>query len=139
MKFLMAAFSLLLFVGILMGCSLVNSSGDSLIEYRRVGGIVGFEDYLTIQESGDATLSRRGELHNFKLDSSIMSRVTAAFEASNFRNLEKKYAPSRSMPDSFTYTITYQGYTVIAEDGALPDELQSLIDILNEIIINSGY
>lgn len=110
-----------------------------MLEYRRSGGIAGWNDYLVIHRDGRCTLQRReGQAETFTLDQATLDALREAMAASQFFDLKPSYLPPRAVPDAFRYTITYQDsgrrHTVETSDGAVPPELAPVIDRLNRII-----
>jgi hypothetical protein len=123
--------------GWLSGCA-KPSAPETLIEYRRSGGLLGLDDQLAIQADGKAVLTRKSGRSEFALDGDTMSRLRALFEQAGFARLRKEYLPPHPSADLFEYVVTYKGHTVRTMDGAIPLSLQPILDALNEIVERRG-
>lgn len=107
--------------------------GGALAEYKRTGGIVGFNDHLVIQADGKATLTRRTGKFEFTLSAEQLKQTQAVFQIANFANL--KEAPSRLLvPDELSYVIVYQGKVFRTSDTQMPAELQPVLALLNGLV-----
>ena len=109
-----------------------------LIEYRRTGGIAGFDDHLVVTADGQATLTRRNATSTFALDKAALAQLTAALDQAGFAGLRAKYLPAGQGADFFDYVITYQGHTVHTQDTAVPVALQPALAALNQVISAQG-
>lgn len=125
----------LLMTGFLAGCA-GSSSPETLVEYRRSGGFVGFDDHLVINKDGTTTLTRHTTVSEFTLDQNSIDRLNALFEEAAFSELRRRYVPPRAGNDLFEYEVTYSGKTVRAVDGAAPPSLTIVLDTLNRIVDN---
>lgn len=115
----------------LSGCG--DSTPATAIDYRRTGGIAGFDDHLTIQPGGQATLTRRGAQATFTVDQATLKQLTTLLDKAGFSRLPAESLAQRGA-DLFTYEITYQGRTVRTQDTAIPAALQPAIDLLNTLV-----
>jgi hypothetical protein len=123
--------------GWLVGCTKTSSS-ETLIEYRRSGGLLGLDDYLVIKKSGEATLTRKSDFYEFTLDEETLNHLQSLFEEAEFSQLRRKYLPSRQVSDSFEYVVIYRGQTVRAMDDAVPLSLWPILEALNQIVESQG-
>ena len=110
-----------------------------VIEYRRSGGLAGWNEYLVIRSDGQCTLERSGSrAQRCTLDAETVQRLQTLVRESRFFELEARYLPPRPIPDAFHYTVTVQDgtrrHTVETTDGAVPPELNELLTQLNRII-----
>ncbi len=117
------------------------AQADVLVEYRRTGGLAGFDDHLTIQPDGAATLERKGQdPKTFSLDEEAVSTLRQVLNQADFSELEGQHEPGRAIPDALHYEVTYvrntSRFTVKASDGAVPEELAPALDMLDHIIAN---
>lgn len=128
---------MIILTGWMAGCTKASSS-ETWVEYRRSGGFAGLDDRLVIKESGEATLTRKSQHSEFTLNGDTMKRLQALFEGANFSQLRREYLPSQLGPDLFEYTVTYKGYTVRTMDGAVPPQLQPILEALNQIVEGQG-
>lgn len=109
-----------------------------LVDFRRTGGIAGFDDHLIIRAGGDVTLERKGGVrHVFTVDKTVVLRLQQAIEEAGFFELASQAHPAEIIPDALIYRITCQTdgrrHTVETSDGAIPQQLMPLIDELNQI------
>jgi hypothetical protein len=110
-----------------------------MLEYRRSGGIAGWNDHLVIYTDGQATLERKGgQSETFVLDPETLDTLRKLMADSRFFEMKPSYLPQRTIPDAFRYVVTYQDgnrrHTVETSDGAVPPELAPIISQLNRII-----
>ncbi len=113
------------------------SPSPSTIDYRRTGGIAGFDDHLIIQTTGAATLTRRGAQSTFTVDQATLKQLTTLLSQAGFSRLPAE-SLARGGADLFTYEIVYQGHRVRVQDTTVPSSLQPVIDLLNTIVQKTG-
>lgn len=114
---------------------LANASADGvLVEYQQTGGIVGIDDMIVVFLDGRASVTRSGRLTTTFIQSDSFERLGQRLERSKFHTLNSTYSPAVDCCDLITYRITYKGQTIWMTDTAIPEELQPVIDILNEIM-----
>lgn len=105
----------------------------ALVEYKRTGGILGFNDHLVIQPNGKATLARRTGKFDFTLSEDQLKQTQAVFQIAGFANL--KEGPSKLLvPDELSYVIVYQGKVFRTSDTQMPAELQPVMALLNGLV-----
>ncbi len=75
----------------LIGCATDTSQGAPL-EYRRSGGIVGFDDYLAIDAKGHAILTRRTGKFVLDLTSDELARLQALLRDAGFATIPENKA-----------------------------------------------
>jgi hypothetical protein len=107
------------------------------VDYHRTGGIAGFDDRIVIFDNGAAVISSGLASREIKLNQTDIDRITSAFTAAQFSQLEGNYTARRGSADIFHYTISYHSKTVNTEDSATPPLLQPVIDELNGILRTS--
>lgn len=127
----------LLLAGWLTGCTRAASSG-ARIEYRRSGGFAGLDDHLVIQEDGKAILTRKTGRSGFVVDDATMTRLRVLFDQAEFSKLRREHLPRRKGSDLFEYVITHKGHTVRTMDTAVPESLQPILEVLNQIVESDG-
>jgi hypothetical protein len=116
----------------LAACS--SSTSASFITFQRSGGFMGLDDTLTIEASGKARLTQRGGSSiDFQVAQDKLSQLQQLFDATGFARLNASYQGSAGA-DLITYRVSYKSHTVRAVDGAVPAELQPILDELNEIV-----
>jgi len=111
-----------------------GASTGVLITYHRTGGIAGFQDDLTVCENGSARISRKGEVQVIQLNSTEFDALRDACDETGFLMLSYEYLPGGEGRDLFFYEITVDGRTILTADTAVPEELVSLIELLNGIV-----
>lgn len=83
-------------------------------------------------------LVRRSSRFEFTLDRETVARLRALCEAAGFTRLRDEYVPPGSGADLLEHVVTYRGRTVRAVDGAVPAELQPLLEALAQVIESRG-
>lgn len=139
--------SLIVAVGFLAGCATAptptvpaplptqpSSASASTIEYRRSGGFAGFNDALTIDAQGHATVTRRTGKAEFDLTVDERNRLVTVFRDVGFASIPEDSTRKPLVPDEISYVIMYQNHTVKTSDTAMPDKLQPIIALLNELL-----
>lgn len=122
------------------GCANGGTASPSsiLVNYHRSGGIVSFNDRLTIYYDGRCELQRKQVEQEFTLKPSQVAHLEGLLKEVNFPSLKEEYLAVPVGADLIEYFITYQvkgkKYTVHTEDGAVPDALQPVIAELDQII-----
>lgn len=119
---------------ILVFASALDNSPETFIEYTRTGGFAGFNDHLVISSDGTATVTRKDTTRQLQVPELTMRKLTTHISAADFRSLNDEYPAPQAGADYFTYTITYDGKTVVTEDTGVPQILVPIINVLNEII-----
>jgi hypothetical protein len=110
----------------------------SSIDYYRSGGFIGANDHLSIDLNGHATLTRRTGNSEFDLTHDQLTGIHAAFQSAGFVALPENAMPAGMPADGFSYTITYQGHTVKTADTAVPQSLDTVLVLLNQIVDSKG-
>jgi len=124
-------------VAITVSCTRAASSAV-LIDYRRTGGFVGFDDRLVIDKTYKATLTQKTGRYEFVLDQELGDRLLQQFAQADFTRLKAKYLPADTCCDLIEYRITYRNHMLRTMDTAVPATLQPVLDSLNEIIQSRG-
>ncbi|MBI3914928.1 MAG: hypothetical protein HY327_12175 [Chloroflexi bacterium] len=119
----------------LLGC---GGGANESVEYRRTGGIAGFDDNLSIAASGKATITRRTGKFEFTLTRDEQSRLYAALEKSDWSALKEDSRPAQLVPDALSYEIAYKGKRVRTADTAIPQSLEPVLIVLNELVDRRG-
>ncbi len=111
---------------------------DLLVEYRRTGGIAGFNDHLVIFSNGQSAYERRDRSGVFSLNGDDLAKLKSSLDAANFSALSPEYPAPSPGADYFSYTITYQGKTVKTETGGVPPPLSPVIGQLDYLLSQYG-
>ena len=119
---------------LLAACPSVNPQTSSLIEYERSGGIAGRTVRLVVQDNGEARFSARGDSANLAVGPDELARLKDLLQQIRFDTLRAEYRPSHAGADRFEYMIVHRGRRIVLQDGAVPPDLQPLIDLLNGLV-----
>lgn len=112
-----------------------TASQEPIIEYRRIGGFIGLDDYLKIETNRKATVVRKkGASFETVLDQQRYEQVLQQLDEAKFTDLDKEYLPANLCCDLTEYLITYKGKTVRTMDTAVPSGLQPVLRTLNGIV-----
>ena len=115
------------------GCSQATAT-NTLIEYQRAGGLLNFNDRLTIQSDGSGVVVRSGQRNGITLTPAEIQSLTTKMNSADFTNLQPAYNAPPPHADLITYILTYKGYTVQLMDGMIPVPLQPALDELNRVV-----
>ena len=103
------------------------------LSFNRSGGFAGFDDQIEIAQDGSYTVARRGaEPRKAQLTPDEITRLAALLAASGLFDADHQYETPGA--DQFVYTIVYNHHTVTAVDGAIPAQLQPVLDHLVALI-----
>jgi hypothetical protein len=112
----------------------VTSPSDTLLEYGRQGGLKGADDHLVVKRDGSYTLTRRNQQDvTGTLTQEQLAGLQQALAASNFKSIPH-VNKGGTIADGYTYRVVYDGYEVLAEDGAIPPALKNVITTLNAVL-----
>ena len=113
----------------------MSSQTPAMVEYRRSGGIAGFDDRLVIRTDGAAHLSRRQATADFTVPPDTLERLRKLLGEVPLEGLRAEYLPPRGQggADLFEYVVTFRGKSVRCLDTAIPPELQPLLRLLGAI------
>lgn len=106
----------------------------SLVGFSRTGGFAGFHDHLVIYPDGSASLTRKEYATGYTLAPEDLLELQDLLTGSGFSSLDPEYRAVNSGADLFTYEITYDGRTVLAEETAVPEHLIPVIDVLSRLV-----
>ena len=129
---------LILLTIIIIGLVSCQTSEDTLIDYKRTGGIAGLDDHLIIRTGGQAVLTQKGKRSEFMVPRAQIEQLIQALDDANFTKLNKEYLPEREGNDLIEYWITYKKHRVHTMDTAIPEELTPVLELLNQIIIHNS-
>ena len=105
--------------------------GAPLVSLVRTGGIAGLRDEVQVSPSGQVTVTgdRSPTSTTATMAPADLARLRTALARSGFATLESDYL-DRSAADAYQYAVTYQGRTVTADEGVVPEGLRPVIDQL---------
>lgn len=114
-----------------------TSNGDVLVDYKRTGGLAGFNDHLTIYANGTSLVSTKNEENQYVLTSKEMNDLITLFESSGFNSLNQAdlamYKVSGN--DFFMYSIEFRGHKIEAIEYAFPESIDPVIERLNNLVL----
>jgi hypothetical protein len=115
-----------------------ESSGDTrpLVTFGRTGGNDNRVYGLVVERGGGATLTQYPEqVKRFDVSGDDRDDLQSALDDLDMHNLKPNYLPSTPTAEGHRYSVTYQGMTVqAAEKADVPDQLQSVIDKLDNLV-----
>ena len=105
-----------------------------LVVLVRYGGITGATDRVEVDASGVATvISDRSPNPSTKTLSSLdLATLRTTLERAEIATLQRNYL-DRQARDAYQYDVTYQGVTVTADEGVLPQKLRPVVDQLSKL------
>jgi hypothetical protein len=107
------------------------------LRYVRSGGLAGVHDQLMISPDGRASLVVRGhEKQDFRLSDEELDSLTAALDEANLDDLPSEATTAPAAPDTFSYSVSYQGKRIRTADPSVPSDLKPLLSELNRIVEN---
>ena len=115
-----------------------TSPPSILVDYHRTGGVAGINDRLVIFNNGVAVISGGSTSTEISLNATDLALISVLFNESAFSQLQANYPAPRQSPDIMTYTVSYMGKTVTAQDTDIPPSLGTIIDKLNSILGSAG-
>jgi hypothetical protein len=115
------------------GSEVVASRG--LVDYQVSGGLMGVNDHLMILNDGRAVLSSStGPAKHFRLSAEAFEQVKDVLERAEWPDTGD---PQAVAPDTFVYSIDYDGHDVTFVDPAVPESIRSVSAVLNDVIYDS--
>lgn len=120
-----------LLLGALGGCGDDDEVGAALkgpVMLEVSGGFAGLRKSIVVDPDGTVTvvLGRRSETATFSADD--LQTLAGELEASGLFTEDRQFRGRGA--DLRTYTVTYDGATVAADDGVVPPELGPVIERL---------
>ncbi|MEI6293275.1 MAG: hypothetical protein WCP36_06310 [Methanomicrobiales archaeon] len=114
-----------------------TSNGDDIVDYKRTGGLAGFNDHLTIYANGTTFVTTKNRENQYVLPSKEMNDLIALFETSGFNSLNQAdlamYKVSGN--DFFMYSIEFRGHKIEAIEYAFPESVIPVIERLNNLVL----
>lgn len=108
-----------------------------LVDYHRTGGFAGFDDRLVIFDNGAGVLSSKTGSREILVNQTVLNAIASTFTTAQFSQLEANYTAAVGTADLLHYTISYHGKTVNTEESATPPDLLQVINLLDQIILES--
>ena len=107
---------------------------DILVEYKRTGGMAGFQDQMVVFENGQVVYSRKDNGGTFTVPAETLHRIRALLENADFPALAPHYPAASPGADYFFYSLTYREKTVTTETGGIPPRLEPVIMQLDALL-----
>jgi hypothetical protein len=106
-----------------------------LVVLLRYGGIAGSNDRVSVDALGVATVisDRSPNASTRTLSSGDLAALRTALQRAEITSLRRNYL-DRDARDAYQYDVTYQGVTVTADEGVVPDKLRPVVDQLTKLI-----
>jgi hypothetical protein len=106
-----------------------------LVVLLRYGGIAGTNDRVSVDALGVATIvsDRSPNASTRTLSSADLAALRTSLQRAEIASLRRNYL-DREARDAYQYDVTYQGVTVTADEGVVPDKLRPVVDQLTELI-----
>jgi hypothetical protein len=109
-----------------------------LVDYHRTGGTTGSNDRLVIFDNGVAAISGGSANTEILLNDTELTFISTLFNESDFSQLQASYPAHQQSPELMTYTVTYLGKTVTAQETDIPPSLETIIGALDSILKSAG-
>lgn len=109
-----------------------------LIDYHRTGGLNGSNDRLVIFTNGVAVVSEGPAQAETTLNSTDLALLSVLFNEADFSQLQANYPAPHESSGLVTYTVTYMGKTVSAQETDIPPSLETIIDKLDGVLAGTA-
>ena len=109
-----------------------------LVDYHRTGGTSGTNDRLVIFTNGVAALSEGSTTTEITLNTTDLTLLSVLFNESDFAQLQTNYPAPHQSSALVTYTITYMGKRVTAQETDIPPSLETIIDKLDGLLATAS-
>lgn len=106
-----------------------------LVVLLRYGGIAGSNDRVSVDAVGVATvISDRSDNSSTRtLSPADLAALRTALRRADIKSLRRNYL-DRQASDAYQFDVTYQGVTVTADEGVIPEKLRPVVDLLTKLI-----
>jgi len=106
-----------------------------LVVLLRYGGIAGSNDRVSVDAVGVATVisDRSDSSLTRTLSPGDLAALRTALRRADMKSLRRNYL-DRQARDAYQYDVTYEGVTVTADEGVVPEELRPVVDQLTKLI-----
>jgi hypothetical protein len=107
-----------------------------LVVLLRYGGIAGSNDRVSVDALGVATIisDRSPNASTRTLSASDLATLRTNLQRAEMATLRRNYL-DRQARDAYQFDVTYQGITVTADEGVIPDKLRPVVDQLTKLIV----
>jgi len=106
-----------------------------LVVLLRYGGIAGSNDRVSVDALGVATVisDRSDSASTRTMSPGDLAALRSALRRAEITSLRRNYL-DRDARDAYQYDVTYQGVTVTADEGVIPDTLRPVVDLLTKLM-----
>ena len=106
-----------------------------LVVLQRYGGIAGATDRVSVDAIGVVTVisDRSDNSLTRTLSPTDLAALRTALRRADIKSLRRNYL-DRQARDAYQYDVTYQGVTVTADEGVIPEKLRPVVDQLTRLI-----
>ena len=106
-----------------------------LVVLLRYGGIAGSNDRVSVDAVGVATVisDRSDSSLTRTLPPGDLAALRTALRRADVKSLRRNYLDHQAR-DAYQYDITYEGVTVTADEGVVPEKLRPVVDQLTKLI-----
>jgi hypothetical protein len=106
-----------------------------LVVLVRYGGIAGTNDRVSVDALGVATVisDRSPNPSTRTLPAGDLATLRTNLQRAEITTLQRNYL-DRQARDAYQFDVTYQGVTVTADEGVIPDTLRPVVDQLTKLI-----
>jgi hypothetical protein len=106
-----------------------------LVVLVRYGGIAGTNDRVSVDALGVATVisDRSPNPSTRTLSAGDLATLRRNLQRAEMPTLQRNYL-DRQARDAYQFDVTYQGITVTADEGVIPDTLRPVVDQLTKLI-----
>ncbi len=109
-----------------------------LVDYHRTGGTDGVNDRLVIFTNGVAVISGESTNTEISLNATDLALLSVLFNESQFSDLQANYPAPYQRSNLMTYTVSYRGKTVTAEESDIPPSFETIVEKLDQILESAG-
>ena len=106
-----------------------------LVVLVRSGGNAGSTDRVSVNALGVASVisDRSDNASTRTLSPTNLAALRTALRRADIKSLRRNYL-DRQARDAYQYDVTYEGVTVTADEGVIPDKLRPVVDQLTTLI-----
>ena len=114
-----------------------TQNGDVLVDYKRTGGLAGFDDHLTVYENGVAIVTTKNDENRYTLSSDEINDLIGLFELSGFDSVNQADLAMFKVSgnDFFFYSIEFRGHKIEAIEYAFPESVGPVIERLDNLVL----
>jgi hypothetical protein len=105
------------------------------VEFRRSGGLGGFNDRAVLYPDGRATVYRGNDRPiEVQVSPEVVAKIRSSLDEAREANLHGDYLPPRPVPDGFQFSIEASDLSIRTADPAMPQQLRTAVELLSSVI-----